>query len=105
MKIITSKNKIIPFIFLFACFASADNVDIKYYLNSNEFFNRDIDIDNDGVADKVISNANGFGDELLFFKNNNGNYHLVFKGSNFSEDGGERINDIKKQRVKNILFL
>ena len=68
MKIITSKNKIIPFIFLFACFASADNVDIKYYLNSNEFFNRDIDIDNDGVADKVISNANGFGDELLFFK-------------------------------------
>lgn len=68
MKIITSKNKIIPFIFLFACFASADNVDIKYYLNSNEFFNRDIDIDNDGVADKVISNANGFGDELFFLK-------------------------------------
>ena len=68
MKIITSKNKIIPFIFLFACFASADNVDIKYYLNSNEFFNRDIDIDNDGVADKVISNVNGFGDEFLFFK-------------------------------------
>ena len=68
MKIITSKNKIIPFTFLFACFASADNVDIKHYLNSNEFFNRDIDIDNDGVADKVISNVNGFGDELLFFK-------------------------------------
>lgn len=105
MKIITSKNKIIPFIFLFACFASADNVDIKYYLNSNKFFNRDIDIDNDGVADKVISNVNGFGDELLFFKSNNGNYHLVFKGSNFSEDEGERINDIKNQRVKNILFL
>lgn len=68
MKVITSKNKIMPFIFLFACFASADNVDIKYYLNSNEFFNRDIDIDDDGVADKVISNVNGFGDELLFFK-------------------------------------
>ena len=68
MKIITSKNKIILSIFLFACFSSADDVDIKYYLNSNEFFNRDIDIDNDGVADKVISNVNGFGDELLFFK-------------------------------------
>lgn len=68
MKVITSKNKIMPFIFFFACFASADNVDIKYYLNSNEFFNRDIDIDDDGVADKVISNVNGFGDELLFFK-------------------------------------
>lgn len=105
MKIITSKNKIIPFIFLFACFASADNVDIKYYLNSNEFFNRDIDIDNDGVADKVISNVNGFGDELLFFKNNNGNYHLVFKGSNFSEDGGERINDIKKPKSKEYSIL
>ena len=105
MKIITSKNKIIPFIFLFACFASADNVDIKHYLNSNEFFNRDIDIDNDGVADKVISNVNGFGDELLFFKNNNGNYHLVFKGSNFSEDGGERINDIKKPKSKEYSIL
>ena len=66
MKITTSKNKII--LSIFACFASADDVDIKYYLNSNEFFNRDIDIDNDGVADKVISNVNGFGDELLFFK-------------------------------------
>ena len=99
MKITTSKTKIILSIFLFACFASADDVDIKYYLNSNEFFNRDIDIDNDGVADKVISNVNGFGDELLFFKkNNNNNYHLVLKGSNFSEDGGERINDIKKTK-------
>mgnify|MGYP000272678096 FL=1 len=105
MKITTSKNKIILSIFLFACFASADNVDIKHYLNSNEFFNRDIDIDNDGVADKVISNVNGFGDELLFFKNNNGNYHLVFKGSNFSEDGGERINDIKKPKSKEYSIL
>ena len=61
--------------------------------------------DDDGVADKVISNVNGFGDELLFFKKNNNNYHLVLKGSNFSEDGGERINDIKNQRVKNMRFL
>ena len=68
MKLITSINKIILFIFPFSCFSSSDNKDIKYYLNNNEFFNRDIDIDNDGVADKVISNVNGFGDELLFFK-------------------------------------
>ena len=105
MKITTSKNKIILSIFLFACFASADDVDIKYYLNSNEFFNRDIDIDNDGVADKVISNVNGFGDELLFFKKNNNNYHLVLKGSNFSEDGGERINDIKKPKSNEYAIL
>ena len=105
MKVITSKNKIMPFIFLFSCFSSANNVDIKYYLNSNEFFNRDIDIDDDGVADKVISNVNGFGDELLFFKKNNNNYHLVLKGSNFSEDGGERINDIKKPKSKEYAIL
>ena len=105
MKVINSKNKIMPFIFLFACLASANNVDIKYYLNSNEFFNRDIDIDDDGVADKVISNVNGFGDELLFFKKNNNNYHLVLKGSNFSEDGGERINDIKKPKSKEYAIL
>ena len=41
----------------------------------------------------------------MFFKNNNGNYHLVFKGSNFSEDGGERINDIKKTKSKEYSIL
>ena len=97
MKLITSINKIILFIFPFSCFSSSD---IKYYLNNNEFFNRDIDIDNDGVVDKVISSINGFGDDLLFFKKNKNNYELIFKGSNFSEDGGARINDIKKLKDK-----
>ena len=100
MKLITSINKIILFIFPFSCFSSSDNKDIKYYLNNNEFFNRDIDIDNDGVVDKVISSINGFGDDLLFFKKNKNNYELIFKGSNFSEDGGTRINDIKKSKDK-----
>ena len=98
MKLITSINKIILFIFPFSCFSSSDNKDIKYYLNNNEFFNRDIDID--GVVDKVISSINGFGDDLLFFKKNKNNYELIFKGSNFSEDGGARINDIKKSKDK-----
>ena len=97
MKLITSINKIILFIFPFSCFSSSD---IKYYLNNNEFFNRDIDIDNDGVIDKVISSINGFGDDLFFFKKNKNNYELIFKGSNFSEDGGARINDIKKSKDK-----
>ena len=70
MKLITSINKIILFIFPFSCFSSSD---IKYYLNNNEFFNRDIDIDNDGVVDKVISSINGFGDDLFFFKKNKNN--------------------------------
>ena len=100
MKLITSINKIILFIFPFSCFSSSDNKDIKYYLNNNEFFNRDIDIDNDGVVDKVISSINGFGDDLFFFKKNKNNYELIFKGSNFSEDGGARINDIKKSKDK-----
>ena len=85
MKLITSINKIILFIFPFSCFSSSD---IKYYL------------DNDGVVDKVISSINGFGDDLLFFKKNKNNYELIFKGSNFSEDGGARINDIKKPKDK-----
>ena len=105
MKLITSINKIILFIFPFSCFSSSDNKDIKYYLNNNEFFNRDIDIDNDGVVDKVISSINGFGDDLLFFKKNKNNYELIFKGSNFSEDGGARINDIKKTKDKEYAIL
>ena len=105
MKLITSINKIILFIFPFSCFSSSDNKDIKYYLNNNEFFNRDIDIDNDGVVDKVISSINGFGDDLLFFKKNKNNYELIFKGSNFSEDGGAGINDIKKPKDKEYAIL
>ena len=105
MKLITSINKIILFIFPFSCFSSSDNKDIKYYLNNNEFFNRDIDIDNDGVVDKVISSINGFGDDLFFFKKNKDNYELIFKGSNFSEDGGASINDIKKPKDKEYAIL
>ena len=105
MKLITSINKIILFIFPFSCFSSSDNKDIKYYLNNNEFFNRDIDIDNDGVVDKVISSINGFGDDLFFFKKNKNNYELIFKGSNFSEDGGAGINDIKKPKDKEYAIL
>ncbi|OOF54936.1 hypothetical protein BKK56_07265 [Rodentibacter genomosp. 2] len=97
MKSIIKINKIIMLsIFLISCHVSADNIDIKYYLNSDKFFSRDIDIDNDGVTDKVISSISGFGDELLFFKKDNDDYHLIFKGNNFSEDGGLNINDIKR---------
>ncbi|OOF66688.1 hypothetical protein [Rodentibacter caecimuris] len=96
MKAITKINKIIILsMSLISCCVSADNADIKYYLNSDKFFSRDIDIDNDGITDKVISSINGFGDELLFFKKNDDGYCLVFKGNNFSEDGGANINDIK----------
>ena len=105
MKLITSINKIILFILPFSCFSSSDNKDIKYYLNNNEFFNRDIDIDNDGVVDKVISSINGFGDDLFFFKKNKNNYELIFKGINFSEDGGASINDIKKPKDKEYAIL
>ena len=48
----------------------------------------DIDVDMDGVLDKVVSSAQGKGDDLFFFKNIGGDYHVVLVSKNLSEDGG-----------------
>uniref|UniRef100_UPI0035A0AB70 hypothetical protein n=1 Tax=Glaesserella sp. TaxID=2094731 RepID=UPI0035A0AB70 len=90
-------------VFLFSPYANSKN--INNYLNNNEFFSRDIDIDNNGVMDKVISNINGFGNALLFFRKDNNNYSLVLDNVNLSEDGGAVINDIKKSSDKKYVMI
>ncbi|MBN6063573.1 hypothetical protein HYE62_04440 [Aggregatibacter actinomycetemcomitans] len=84
------------FLFLFSPYVSGDSKGVDFYLNNNEFFIRNIDINNDNILDKVISNVKGAGNELLFFIKNDGKYKLVFKGANLSEDGGASISNIKK---------
>lgn len=71
---------------------------IHYYLSDFEgnehFFIRDIDINNDGVLDKIVSAERYKGDELFLFINEGKEYHFTLKTINFSEDGGNQIVDV-----------
>ena len=71
-------------------------VDISSYTNNDSYLVKDIDINNDTVLDKVVSSKPYEGEELLLFINNNNSYEFSLKTSNFSEDGGNQIKDIKK---------
>ncbi|MEB2777371.1 hypothetical protein SYJ56_18800 [Algoriphagus sp. D3-2-R+10] len=69
--------------------------DLKNYLENEHFFIRDIDINKDMILDKVVSAVPYQGDELLLFVKKSGNYEFALKTSNFSQDGGNQIVDIK----------
>jgi len=64
------------------------------YLENEHFFIRDIDINNDGILDKIVSTERYQGDELLLFINDGEAYRFALKTINFSEDGGNQIVDV-----------
>jgi hypothetical protein len=64
------------------------------YVENEHFFIRDIDINNDGILDKIASAGRYQGDELLLFINDGEAYHFTLKTFNFSEDGGNQIVDV-----------
>lgn len=67
---------------------------IADFEHNEHYFIRDIDIDNDGVLDKIVSAGRYQGDELLLFINKGGTYQFALKTTNFSEDGGNQIVDV-----------
>lgn len=73
--------------------------DILFYVNNDSYFSKEIDINNDGIVDKIVSSQRYQGDELLLFIKNRGTYELALKTTNFSEDGGNQILDIKKNET------
>lgn len=73
------------------------NVKINKYINDEDYFIKTFDINKDGIVDKLVSHNRYKGDELLIFIGNSGdNYNFLLKTTNFSEDGGNQISDIKK---------
>ncbi|KAA2218815.1 hypothetical protein [Maribacter flavus] len=68
--------------------------DISDFEGAEHFFIRDIDINNDGVLDKIVSADPYQGDELFLFENVGGEYQHTLKTINFSEDGGNQIVDV-----------
>lgn len=69
---------------------------ISNYTNNDAYFSREMDINNDGILDKVISSQRYQGDELLLFVKNNNTYEFALKTSNFSQDGGNQIYEVKE---------
>lgn len=68
--------------------------DISDFEGAEHFLIRDIDINNDGVLDKIVSADPYQGDELFLFENVGGEYQPTLKTINFSEDGGNQIVDV-----------
>lgn len=69
----------------------------QFYENSDSHVVSDIDIDMNGVPDKVISSAQNKGDELIFLKNINGDYRAVLVSKNLAEDGGRVFRRINQE--------
>ena len=68
--------------------------DISDFEGAEHFFIRDIDINNDGILDKIVSAGPYQGDELFLFEYVGGEYEHTLKTTNFSEDGGNQIVDV-----------
>ncbi len=55
------------------------NTDFSYYLDNENYFIRDIDVNNDYAMDKVVSAKPYQEDDLLIFINSDGVYRFAFK--------------------------
>lgn len=66
--------------------------------NNGKYVTYYIDINKDNIPDKVLSSARGMGDELLLYEKKGNTFNLVLKTTNFSEDGGNQVSDIKETK-------
>lgn len=67
------------------------------YINNKDYFIKTFDVNKDGVTDKIVSQNRFMGDEILvFLGDKSNNYTLALKSTNFSEDGGNQVTDIKE---------
>lgn len=71
---------------------------ISDYINDKHYFIKEVDINKDGMLDKIVSAAPYQGDELLLFVNKKNEYQFALKTINFSEDGGNQIKTIKQAK-------
>lgn len=76
-----------------------NSISINKYLNNNQYLIKTFDINKDGFSDKIISSKPYEGEDLfIFLGDNNSNYKFVLKTTNFSQDGGNQISDIKQTK-------
>lgn len=78
---------------------------LSVFENNKDFFIENIDINNDGVLDKIVSSKPYKGNSLYFFCKKNNSYVLSLESVNFSEDGGNIIKNIYPSTVDKKTFL
>ncbi|MEZ0470346.1 hypothetical protein [Luteimonas salinilitoris] len=71
--------------------------ELKEHENSKNYIIYDIDIDDDGSPDKVVSSAVNSGNELIFFRRTNDSFTKVLSSINFTEDGGRTLDTISQE--------
>lgn len=65
------------------------------YANNKGYFIKNFDVNKDGISDKIVSSKPYKGEDLFVFLGDaNRNEKLVLETRNFSEDGGNIIQDI-----------
>jgi hypothetical protein len=67
---------------------------------SNQFLVKEFDVNKDGVSDKILSHLPYQGDQLLIFLSDkkSGDLKLALETTNFSEDGGNQVTDIRPSK-------
>ncbi len=103
-QLVKIKNSLLILMLVFSTAYAEKNIQIENFEKNEDYLVRDIDINKDGVLDKVISSEKYKGDELYLFLHNNGKYTFVLKSINFTEDGGNVIDDIKALNDANNVF-
>jgi len=74
-------------------------IHLNQYTNNTNYFIKTFDVNKDGIKDKIVSHNRYLGDELLLFLGDkSGDYNWALKSTNFSEDGGNQISDIKETK-------
>ncbi|WP_149193686.1 hypothetical protein [Luteimonas suaedae] len=67
------------------------------YIDNGLYTTFDLDIDMDGVQDKVVSSAQNAGNELIFFRNTEKGCRKALVSTNLTEDGGRTLGKIKQE--------
>ncbi|MBU2997496.1 hypothetical protein KO500_13690 [Cellulophaga baltica] len=78
---------------------------LSVFENNKDFFIEDIDVNNDGVLDKIVSSKPYKGNSLYLFCKKNDNYILALESVNFSEDGGNIIHNISQSKDDDEIFI
>ncbi len=73
-------------------------------LANDKYFVKSIDVNNDGILDKVVSSKSYQGDDLYLYVRKDSDYELVFRGSNLTEDGGLVFRTITAEHNDNEVF-
>lgn len=75
--------------------SEAQRSSFETYINNEDYFIKTFDVNKDGISDKMVSNKPYLGENLfVFFGNKHGKYTLALETRNFSEDGGNIIEDV-----------